>query len=65
MQDKSLKCNYCKEPNGRFLTDEFFAQCRIESMGEYGTKDVRYTLCVNNSAWKEINYCPICGRKFK
>jgi hypothetical protein len=58
-------CDYCREPNGLFLTDGLFEQCRIECLSDVNLKKKRYTLCVNNSAWKEIKYCPICGRELK
>ena len=58
-------CEYCNKPHGRFLTDGLFDQCRIEALQMFGTDKYKYTLCVNNSAWQEISFCPMCGRNLK
>lgn len=55
-------CDYCKEPHGKFITDGLFEQSRIECLKDESDRK-RYTLCVNNGAWAEIRFCPICGRK--
>lgn len=58
------QCQYCKEPHGNFLTDGLFDQCRVETFRQFETGKKRVFLCVNNSAWTDINFCPICGREF-
>ena len=58
-------CEYCKEPHGKFITDGLFDQCRIEHIVEFGKENEHSCLCVNNSAWAKINYCPMCGRELK
>lgn len=55
-------CEFCKEPYGRMITDGLFEQCRIECLKEFSSNRSRYTLSVNNSAYAEINFCPMCGR---
>lgn len=56
-------CEYCKEPHGEFITDGLFEQCRVECLHDISNNVKRYTLCVNNGAWTQIKYCPMCGRE--
>lgn len=58
-----IKCRFCKEPHGEFITDGLFEQCRIECLRDVSDNKPRWTLCVNNGAWTQIKYCPMCGRK--
>lgn len=58
-------CEYCKEPEGKFITDELFKQSRIQCWKSIDGERKRYMLSVNNGAYAEINYCPMCGRKLK
>lgn len=58
-------CRFCKEPHGDFITDGLFEQCRIECLTDISSNVKRWTLCVNNSAWTTIKYCPVCGRKLE
>ena len=59
------ECRFCKEPHGDFITDGLFEQCRIECLRDVTSNKSRWTICVNNGAWTQIKYCPMCGRKLE
>lgn len=56
------ECRFCKSPHGDFITDGLFEQSRIECLHDVTSNKSRWTLCVNNSAWSPIKFCPKCGR---
>ena len=59
------ECRFCKEPHGDFVADGLFDQCRLECLHDVSDNRKRWTLCVNNSAWTPIKFCPMCGRDLR
>ena len=64
-REEISECRFCKEPHGDFITDGLFEQCRLVCLHDITSNRSRWTLCINNSAYASIRYCPMCGRKFE